>query len=177
MSVHGYRELTPDEIIRLGQELEDYRRWEGARGYVATLYGTGAHQITISVMSEYNDSSYDEDVSIVVTDAEGNPLTYDFTRPWWAPFALADDEIASFRRDAADANGNIGAIYSLGGSQNYRGGAAYRAVKALCTEKLGVDFLEHWQPHDPLTYTYVVDTPPAISFARVYVPDEETQDA
>jgi hypothetical protein len=172
----AYRELTPEEIIRLGQELEDYRRWEDARDYVAALYGPGAHQITISVMSEYNDSGYDEDVHIVVTDADGNPLLYDFTQPWWTQFTLSDEDIADYLKttqdeSARDDAGSIGAIYSLGGSYSYHGSAAYRAVQALCTEKLGIEFVEHWQPHDPLTFTYVVATPPTISFARVYVPE------
>ena len=34
----GYRQLTPDEIVQLGQEIENYRRWENVRKFAAMIY-------------------------------------------------------------------------------------------------------------------------------------------
>ena len=168
-----YRELTADEIIQLGQEVENYCRWQGVREYLDALYGPRAHQVTISTMSEYNDSSYDERVSILVTDRDkGDLVPPDFTLPWWSRFTLAPERVQEYLEDksgAVDAFYGIDSIDGDGGSHD--GGAAYAAVKALVTEKLGLEFLEHWQPHDPVTYTFIVDTPPAISHPRVYVAD------
>ncbi len=163
-----YRELTPDEIIQLGQELENYRRWQGVHDYVAALYGPRAHQVTISTMSEYNDSSYDERVGILVTDRDGELLQPDFTLPWWSQFELAPERIQEYLEDKSGA---VDSFYGIDNCEphGYDGGSAYAAVKALVTEKLGLEFLEHWQPHDPVTYTFVVDTPPAISHPHVYV--------
>ena len=31
--------------------------------------------------------------------------------------------------------------------------------------------LPHQQRHDPITYTYLIDTPPSLSFPAVYVPE------
>jgi hypothetical protein len=167
VSATTYRELTGDEIIALGQELENYRRWEGVRDYAALLYGPRAHEVTIATMSEYNDSSYDERVSVLVTDRDGEPLPPDFALPWWSPFALAPERI---QEALADQSGAVDSLYGLDSrAGEYDGGAAYAAVKALATEKLGIEFLEHWQPHDPVTYTFIVDTPPTISYPRVYV--------
>ena len=44
-----------------------------------------------------------------------------------------------------------------------------RRSSRLVDDLLGVELLETWEPRDPITYTYVVDTPPAISFAEVLV--------
>jgi hypothetical protein len=46
---------------------------------------------------------------------------------------------------------------------------AAEAIERLATDLLGVELLETWQPRDPITYTYIVDTPPTISFAEVLV--------
>jgi hypothetical protein len=158
-----YRQLTAEEIIRLGQEMENRQRWERVREFVALLYGPRAHQVTISVTSEYNDSGYDEQVSILVTDQEGEPVRYDFSMPWWSGFVLSKDTIAEYQQDAS---GRLDALWDSDGRER-----AHGALKALVTEKLGIDFLEHWQPFDPITYTYVVDTPPAVSFSAVYAED------
>jgi hypothetical protein len=46
---------------------------------------------------------------------------------------------------------------------------AAEAIQELVDDLLGVELVETWQPRDPITYTYVVDTPPTISFAEVLV--------
>src|SRR5215472_14610009 len=91
-----YRVLSPDEVVRLGQEYETYRRWEAVRDFATALYGPRAHQVTISVMSEYNDPSYDERASILVSDAEENALPYDFSLPWWQRFCVSDEQMAEY---------------------------------------------------------------------------------
>jgi hypothetical protein len=167
MTATTYRELTSDEIIQLGQEVENYRRWQGVCEYVEALYGPRSHQVTISTMSEYNDSSYDERVSILVTDRDGELLPPDFALPWWSQFALVPKRIQEYPEDKSGA---VDSFYGIDGREGvHDGGTAYAAVKALVTEKLGLEFLEHWQPHDPVTYTFVVDTPPAVSHPHVYV--------
>jgi hypothetical protein len=154
-----YRELTRDELIRLGRELENYRRWEGVRDYVEALYAPGAHQVTISVLSEYNDNGYDPQVSVIVTDAAGDPLPYDAGRPWWARFAITPEQMAEV---AQDRSGNLDAAYALGEE-------VLSALQTFCAEQLGIEFIEHWQPRDPVTYTFEVGTPPAVSHPKVFV--------
>ena len=155
----SYRVLSAEEIILLGQQLENYRRWKEVCDYVRALYGPAAHQATISVISEYNDSSYDEKLNIIVTDREENRLSYDFSLPWWSAFELHPRSIEVF---VDDDDGDIWAGSTLGSE-------VYTALKAFSTEKLGVEFLEHWEPQDPITFTYIIDTPPPISFAEVFV--------
>jgi hypothetical protein len=172
----NYRQLTRDEIIQLGQELDDLRRWEGARDYVSALYGLGSshsspehrpHQITISIVSEFKRGSdfsrgYGEDVNIIVTDSQNHPVPYDFTRYWWSQFTL--DEKAK-RESLQDTSGKLEHVAHLGDE------SLLNALEDLCTEKLGIEFLAHAQRHDPITYTYLIDTPPSVSFPAVYVPE------
>jgi hypothetical protein len=152
----SYRQLSAEEIILLGQQWENYQRWERVREYVATLYPPEAHQITISVTSEYNDNTYDDDAHIIVIDRAGELLSFDFSLPWWRQFALSEGEIAYMREDKSGAIANVT-------------GDAEGAIKILVTDLLGVELLETFDAHDPITYTYEVDTPPAISFAEVLV--------
>jgi hypothetical protein len=151
-----YRQLSAEEIILLGQEWENYQRWERVREYVAMLYPPEAHEITISVTSEYNDSSYDDRAYILVADREGGLLSYDFSRSWWGQFDISDDERAGMLEDKSGDVRNSPAM-------------AVEAIGRLVADLLGVELLETWQPRDPITYTYVVDTPPAISFTEVLV--------
>lgn len=155
----SYRLLSAEELIRLGQELENYRRWEQVRDFVLTLYGPQAHEVTISVISAYNDSSYDEQANIIVTDAEGNRLSYDFSQPWWSAFDVTPRKIEDFLQDD---NGDLWTAFHLAPGVE-------EALNTFCTEKLGIEFLEHWEPQDPITYTYTVGTPPSISYTEVYV--------
>ena len=155
----SYRVLSAEEIILLGQQLETYRRWKEVCDYVRALYGPEAHQATISVISEYNDSSYNEKLNVIVTDREENRLPYDFSQPWWAQFDLDPRNIQSF---IDDDDGAIWASSTLGSG-------VYKALESFSTEKLGIEFLEHWEPQDPVTFTYTIDEPPPISFAEVYV--------
>jgi hypothetical protein len=152
----GYRQLTPDEIIQLGQELENYQQWENVCRFVAMLYPPEAHQIAISVTSEYNDNTYDDDAHIIVADRAGEILPFDFERPWWIQFTFSEEEMQSMREDKSGNLSNIG-------------GPTEEALRALCTDLLGIEFLNTWQPHDPITYTYLVDTPPTISYQQVYI--------
>jgi hypothetical protein len=157
-----YRVLSPDEIVRLGQEYEIYHRWEAVRAFAAALYGPLAYQVTISVMSEYNDSSYDERASIVVTDATGNALPYDFSLPWWQRFCISDEQIAEYLEK--DHSGSLTSTRCLGD-----GDEVYEALRTWCAEDLEIDFSEHWRPHDPIAFTYLLGTPPLISHPLVYV--------
>jgi hypothetical protein len=150
-----YRKLTTDEIIQLGQELENFQRWERVRDYVETLYPPQAHSITVSVTSLYNDSSYDENVHVLVADAAGDLLPFDFTRPWWKQYILTEQEQAEIAEDKSGAIENISEPMS-------------DAIRDLCTDLLGIEFVEFWQPHDPVTYEYVVATPPTISYLSVF---------
>src|SRR5579883_2915984 len=105
----AYRQLTRDEIIQLGQELDDLRHWEGARDYVSALYGLDStysphghrpHQITISIVSEPQQNYRFRDAAIIiVTDAENNLIPYDFSRYWWSQFTLNKAAIEEFLRD------------------------------------------------------------------------------
>src|SRR5215469_16822778 len=104
-----YRQLTRDEIILLGQELDDLRHWEGARDYVSALYGLEPssaghhpHQITISGVSEFQGGAgFRESVTIIVTDTRKIILSYDFSRYWWSQFNLNHEAIAKFLRDTS----------------------------------------------------------------------------
>lgn len=168
-----YRQLTRDEIILLGQELDDLRHWEGARDYVSTLYGLEPsphapfshqpHQITISCISEFQERGDSREVvSIIVTDTERHILRYDFSRYWWSQFSLNQQAISQF---LDDTSGKLEHANILGDER------IVPALEDLCTEKLGIEFGEHARRHDPITYTYFIDTPPSISFPAVYVPD------
>jgi hypothetical protein len=152
----SYRQLSAEEIILLGQKWENYQRWERVREYVTTLYPPEAHEITISVTSEYNDNTYDDNAHILVADHAGELLSFDFSLPWWRQFGLSEGEETYMREDKSAAVNNVT-------------GAAEEAIKTLVTDLLGVEFLETWQPRDPITYTYIVDAPPRISFAEVLV--------
>lgn len=171
-----YRQLTRDEIILLGQELDDLRHWEGARDYVSALYGLEPspnghhhhhsdhpHQITISCVSEFQGGTgFREAVSIIVTDARKNVLSYDFSRYWWSQFNLSQETIAQFLRDTS---GKLEHADILGDER------IIPALEDLCSQKLGINFAEQSRRHDPVTHTYYIDTPPSVSFPAVYVPD------
>jgi len=159
----SYRRLSAEEIIFLGQQLEDLRCWEQVRDFVLALYGPAAHQVTISALSEYNDSSYDERANIIVTDREGNRLFYDFSLPFWAPFELTPENIQTFLED--EDSGNLV-------NASYLGPGVYEALEHFCTDKLGIEFLEHWEPQDPVVYIYVVGTPPELLYSEVYVEED-----
>jgi hypothetical protein len=152
----SYRKLSAEEIILLGQQWENYQRWERVCEYVTMLYPPEAHQITISVTSEYNDSSYDDRAHILVADREGGLLSYDFGRPWWGQFDISEKERAEVLEDNS-------------GDMRNAPDMAAEAIELLVADLLGVELIETWQPHDPITYTYVVDTAPTISFAEVLV--------
>jgi hypothetical protein len=170
----NYRQLTRDEIIQLGQELDDLRHWEGARDYVSALYGLGSahsspdrrpHQITICIVSEFKGGSdftrdYREEVSIIVTDAENHYVPYDFSRYWWSRFTLDEKAAKEFPQDTS---GKLTHASRLGDE------FLLSALEDLCKEMLGIEFLPHQQRHDPITYTYIIDTPPTISFPAAYV--------
>jgi hypothetical protein len=174
-----YRRLTADEIIQLGQELVDVRRWEGARDFVSALYGLGAraphsltpHQVIILVESaltwEASRRQYQDTVSVLVEDANRRLLPYDLSRYWWSQFTL-NAEVAD--RLAQDATGSLLVANTPGDD------TLYQALRNLCAEKLGVEFSLYDQPHDPITYTYLIDTPPSVSFPMVYVVGEDEHD-
>ena len=173
----AYRRLTPDEIIQLGQELADVRRWEGARDYVSALYGLEAcdahglppHQVTILVESAKtwaaSRTQYQDVVSVLVADVERRLIPYDLSRYWWSQFMLTAT-VAD--RLAHDATGRLDAAREPGDEDKL-----YDALRDLCAEKLGVEFSLYDQPHDPITYTYLIDMPPSVSFAAVYVIEDE----
>jgi hypothetical protein len=151
-----YRRLSAEEIILLGQEWENYQRWERVREYVTMLYPPEAHEITISVISEYNDSSYDDRAHVLVADRDGGLLSYDFSRPWWGQFDITDQERVEILEDNSGDIRNAPAM-------------AAEAIERLVADLLSVELIETWQPRDPITYTYVVDIPPTIRFAEVLV--------
>jgi hypothetical protein len=164
-----YRQLSRDEIIQLGRELEDLARWEGARDFVSALYGLGArdrhglppHQITISLESARLDrSTYEESASILVADRENHLLPFDLTRYWWSQFALSEEIRAAL---LAETSGKLANIRALGD------GTIYNALQDLCSELLGIGFDEHLRPDDPITMMYIIDTAPSISHDAVYV--------
>ncbi|HUY78511.1 MAG TPA: hypothetical protein VMV29_17195 [Ktedonobacterales bacterium] len=171
-----YRRLTTDEIIQLGQELADVRRWQGARDYVSALYGLGArephglppHQVTILVESvktwQASRTQYQDVVSVLVADVERRLLPYDLSRYWWSQFTLSAEVAA---RLAQDAIGKLEVAHTPDDDM------LYQALRELCAEKIGVEFTLYDQPHDPITYTYLIDTPPSVSFAAVYVAEGE----
>ena len=154
----GYRQLTPDEIVQLGQEIENYRRWENVRKFAAMIYPPEAHQVSVSVTSAYNDNTYDDDVSVIVTDESGEQLSYDLTRPWWMQFSFTAEAMRELREDKSGLLSNIG-------------GPARDAIIALCADLLGVEMFETWEPRDPISYTYLLDTAPTISYPQVYTPE------
>jgi hypothetical protein len=167
-----YRQLTRDEIILLGQELDDLRHWEDARDYVSALYGLEPspdghhhgqhpHQITISCVAEFQGGgSFREAVNIIVTDTSKNIMRYDFSRYWWSQFNLSQEAIAAFLRDTS---GELEHAHILGDER------IVPALEDLCSQKLGINFAEQARRHDPVTYTYYIDTPPSVSFPAVYV--------
>ncbi|HLW03852.1 MAG TPA: hypothetical protein VKT82_34715 [Ktedonobacterales bacterium] len=158
----SYRRLSAEEIIFLGQQLEDLHRWEQVRDFVFALYGPAAHEVTISVLSQYNDSSYDEEANIIVTNREGDRLSYDFSLPFWTPFDIPPERIAEFLEDN---NGNLWEASALGEQVE-------EALRVFCTDKLGFEFLEHWEPRDPIVYIYTVGTPPELLYTDVYVEED-----
>jgi hypothetical protein len=91
-----------------------------------------------------------------VADREGGLLSYDLSRPWWGQFEISDEERAEMLEDNSGDIRNAPAM-------------AEEAIERLASDLLGVELVETWQPRDPITYTFVVDTPPAISFAEVLV--------
>ncbi|HLY31219.1 MAG TPA: hypothetical protein VKQ36_09320 [Ktedonobacterales bacterium] len=170
----AYRLLTRDEIIQLGRELEDVRRWEGACDYVSALYGLDArkphgqrpHQITISITSERKGRLLHHDtVSVIVTDVENHPLPYDLSRYWWSQFTLSEERVAALLRDTSG---------TLETAHDPDDETLYDALRDLCAEKLGIEFLDYEEPHNPITYTYLIDAPPSVRFPAVYVAEEET---
>ncbi|HKD76484.1 MAG TPA: hypothetical protein VKB76_13360, partial [Ktedonobacterales bacterium] len=160
----NYRQLTVNEIMKLGQEIENYQRWEAVRDYVFALYGPQAHQVTYSVISAYNDSNYDEELAISIADHGGVELPYDFALPWWRQFDITEQQIAEFTEH--DEHSDYGAVsqawWDLGDTVN-------EALRNFTNEKLGVEFLEHWERFDPISWDFVLSEPPVISFPQVFV--------
>jgi hypothetical protein len=165
-----YRKLAREEIIQLGREMEDLARWEGARDYVSALYGlesrsrdsSGPHLLTIAVMTFQNRRTYEETADIIVSDAHNRALPFDFARYWWAQFALTVEEQAALVADPSGRLANLRAV---------REGAIYSAICDLCNELLGITFHEQARAQPPITFNYVIDTPPSVSFPAVYVPE------
>lgn len=164
----SYRQLSRDEIIQLGREMEDVVRWEGARDYVSALYGLDArdphglppHQITISLESTpIGRSIYEETISIIVTDSENHPVPFDVSRYWWSRFALSEEAITTLLTDTSGRLENIRTLDD---------GSIYHALQDLCAESLGIEFREQTRPHDPITFMYVIDTLPSLSISAVY---------
>jgi hypothetical protein len=75
---------------------------------------------------------------------------------------LNHEAIAEFLRDTS---GKLERAHILGDER------IVPALQDLCSQKLGINFAEQARRHDPVTYTYVIDTPPSVSFPAVYVPD------
>jgi hypothetical protein len=163
-----YRQLSRNEIIQLGREMEDLARWEGARDFVSALYGLEArgraslapHQITISVVTvPLLHQGYEESVEVVVTDSENQSLPFDLSRYWWSRFSLSEDERVALRAHTSGRLEDISAVH---------GGAICSALRDLCDELLGITLLEHPRSQPPVTFTYVIDTPPSVSVPAVY---------
>lgn len=168
-----YRQLSHNEIIQLGHELEDLARWEGARDFVSALYGleprkpTGLapHQLTLLVVTVPmpHHQGYEETAEIVVADQENQIMSFDLARYWWAQFPLSADDIATIQADTS------------GGIERMRGlleGSVYDALRDLCSALLGVSFHAHPQPQAPITFTYIIDTPPSVSLHAVYAAEK-----
>jgi hypothetical protein len=165
-----YRQLARDEIIQLGREMEDLARWEGARDYVSALYGLESHSrnspephlLTITVITVPGRQNYEETADIIVTDSANHVLTFDFSRYWWSQFALNPEEQTALLANTTGRLANLRPI---------RDGLIYSAVCDLCGDLLGINFHEQPRAQPPLTFTYVVNTPPSVSFPAVYIPE------
>jgi hypothetical protein len=160
----NYRQLTADEVMKLGQEIENYQRWEAVRDYVFTLYSPQAHHVTYSVISAYNDSSYDEELAVSVTDQDGVELSYDFTLPWWRQFAIDEEQIAEFKENEEHTEHD-----AVSQAWWDFGDTVKDALHDFTTEKLGIEFLERWENFDPISFDFVLGDPPVISYPQVFV--------
>ncbi len=179
------RILTPDEIIQLGREYESLRCWEGVREFAHMLFGPAACTVSISVMSRYNDSRYDDEITLVVQDREGNPLGYDFTLPWWVEL---DRSLKGHLFPAIQARREEEQTYNddtvSGESAQPRSIDLYPycpccdldideqmkdAINALFTEKIGLEVIEDGNQHDPISLEFDLTAPPQPSFSVVYV--------
>jgi hypothetical protein len=164
-----YRQLSREEIIQLGRDLEDQARWEGARDYVSALYGleprgqasAGPHQITIVVVTTQTHlRDFEEMVEIVVTDTENHALPYDLSRYWWMQFSLTDEERTAIE---ANASGKLAAIREINRT-------VYDGLCDLCHEFLGITPRGRIPMRQaPITFTYLLDSPPTLRIPALYV--------
>lgn len=178
------RILTPDEIIQLGREYESLRCWEGVREFAHMLFGPAACTVSISIISEYNDFRYDDEIKLVVQDREGNPLDYDLTLPWWMELdhsldgrlfpaiqAAHEEEQAYNDGTVSDKSAQPEGIdlHPLYYDFDIIYEQMKDAINALFTEKIGLEVIENGDQHDPISLEFDLTTPPQPSFPAVYV--------
>lgn len=162
--------LSPDEIIQLAREYENVRRWEGVRDFVFTLFGAQAAYATLTIVSVYNDSSCDDEIEITVLDKNGQPLGYDWNSPWWHQFPLTYEEfINAYQQEpqSEEYQHDFWVSKELTFSQDLQQEIT-NALQTLLVQTVGIELVANGRDHDPIAFTFQLDTPPPVRFPLVY---------
>ncbi len=78
------RPATSSEITAWLRQHEWQAGWEAVHDFAQQLFGERAHHAQVVTGDEYDDEHYYTVVEdVIVYDAEGNPLPYDLTLPYW----------------------------------------------------------------------------------------------
>jgi hypothetical protein len=84
-SLGRMRPATNAEIREVWRKREERAAWEAARHCATRLFGEQARTVQIITGDEYDDERYFPVIEqVLVFDAEGHPLPYDLSLPYWS---------------------------------------------------------------------------------------------
>lgn len=155
------RQLASSEIIQLGREHEVRRFWTQARAVATALFGPRASRATISWIEVPEGDHQLHVPQCIVTEARGDLLPYDFTRHWWAPFALTPAQIARLgEAHRADIVHGLGSAFDP---------PIRDALRSFIEEQLEIETLHRWDNDEAaaLTWTLDFDATPILHFMEV----------
>lgn len=167
-------ELTAQEIIRAGRAYETRAKWAQAREFTTALYGSSAATVTYSLTTFPEDDHSLSTLQLLVFDADGILMPYDFTAPWWAGRDVPQSVLASAQNLAReDLAGGLGSGFPE---------VIRDEMRAFAEEQLDVETLHTWlgwneskmlhtwfgwNEGETVTWMFDLTTPPSVPYARV----------
>jgi hypothetical protein len=151
------RDLTPDDIIFLGQVQSARQTWQHLHDTAFALYGPNARFVTFShVTVTTGEQSYIQGPELIVCDAAHHALPFDSDAPWWQTQDHHIMQTDQWQRAHLDAP--IGASLPEPLRTN---------LQAYVEATLGIEFLQVWESAPPLVMTADLADPPALPFHHV----------
>jgi hypothetical protein len=97
------RQLAYDELVKVADKVRRRGVWERCIKVIEELYETeNIVGFDANADDSYNDEDYDQDGELTVFGEDGDPLPYDFTKPFFRQFVITDEEMKNYQRDLDD---------------------------------------------------------------------------